>query len=610
MSPRNPKEESSSSTTPHLTLLILLSLFTFRLLNASFIQTFFQPDEYFQALEPAWNLAFGPQSGAWLTWEWREGLRTSVHPYLFAAAYRAMDSLARMLDLDERMRASALIAAPRILQAGAAAGMDFWTWRLAGKVYSSSSSTSSSGGGLGLGSWATLALTVLSPWQWHCSARTFSNSLEATLTAYALYRFPWAWFLEGSNVEQQKKKMLPKVTSDGLYMALTAAAAAFYLRPTNIIIWIAISAALVWSSRSLPKAIALLSAAAMSGTAVIIAFASADRIFYGKWVFPPLRFLYMNLVQSLALFYGVNRVDYYLTEGLPLLLTTALPFAFVGIWQSLMMKPSTKQATSTSQPTLIAQRTKFTFAIAILFTVLALSSIAHKEMRFIYPLLPMLHILAAGPLVAFFTARSQRTLRTTLLLLLVAANFFIAYYVSMVHQRGVVDVMHYLRHEQEARIESRVISTSAVSKKDICVGFLMPCHSTPWRSHFVYPEISAWALTCEPPINLSVSEREAYLDEADVFYLDPLKWLDGNMESRETISRVGGGVRAVKENVETSRRSWPEYLVFFEHLEPTVTKVLRGSRYEECERFFNTHWHDDGRRKGDVVVWCLREGKK
>lgn len=46
----------------------LRSIFIIRLINAWWITTFFQPDEYFQALEPAWNLAFGSQSGAWLTW--------------------------------------------------------------------------------------------------------------------------------------------------------------------------------------------------------------------------------------------------------------------------------------------------------------------------------------------------------------------------------------------------------------------------------------------------------------------------------------------------------------------------------------------------------------
>ena len=47
---------------------ILLFLLAFRIINALTIKTFFQPDEFFQSLEPAWELAFGAESGAWITW--------------------------------------------------------------------------------------------------------------------------------------------------------------------------------------------------------------------------------------------------------------------------------------------------------------------------------------------------------------------------------------------------------------------------------------------------------------------------------------------------------------------------------------------------------------
>lgn len=50
---------------------VLLLLVAFRLVNALTIRTFFQPDEFYQALEPAWNLVFGNGSGAWITWVWR-----------------------------------------------------------------------------------------------------------------------------------------------------------------------------------------------------------------------------------------------------------------------------------------------------------------------------------------------------------------------------------------------------------------------------------------------------------------------------------------------------------------------------------------------------------
>jgi GPI mannosyltransferase 3 len=47
---------------------ILLFLVAFRILNALIVSTFFQPDEYFQSLEPAWRMVFGEDSGVWITW--------------------------------------------------------------------------------------------------------------------------------------------------------------------------------------------------------------------------------------------------------------------------------------------------------------------------------------------------------------------------------------------------------------------------------------------------------------------------------------------------------------------------------------------------------------
>jgi hypothetical protein len=49
-------------------MLVLGILLALRITNALSIKTFFQPDEYFQSLEPAWQIAFGADSGAWITW--------------------------------------------------------------------------------------------------------------------------------------------------------------------------------------------------------------------------------------------------------------------------------------------------------------------------------------------------------------------------------------------------------------------------------------------------------------------------------------------------------------------------------------------------------------
>jgi GPI mannosyltransferase 3 len=294
-------------------------------------------------------------------------------------------------------------------------------------------------------------------------------------------------------------------------------------------------------------------------------------------------------VQSLAVFYGRNRSDYYFTEGLPLLLTTALPFAMLGMWKALRSPPKNASKTTKGE-----QEIHFVFAMAIIISILTLSLISHKEVRFVFPLLPMLHILAAKPLATFFTpvpTLSKRPLRLLLLILAITANVGIMYYTTYVHQRGVIDVMHYLRHDYEENLSSGLNTT---------VGFLMPCHSTPWRSHLVYPRLYAWALTCHPPLNLGLEQRKAYLDEADIFYADPVAWI------RETMQATCDANS--KRGTEIGLRPWPEYLVFFEQLEPTMTSVLGHTAYKECWRGFNTHWHDDWRREGNVVVWCLPSG--
>lgn len=105
-------------------------LVVIRAANAYVSSTFFQPDEFFQSLEPAWRLVFGPDSGAWMTWEWQENIRSAIHPVLFSGAYRAANTIAEWLSLSPGARAQLLLAAPKVLQVSIAAAIDFYTWKL------------------------------------------------------------------------------------------------------------------------------------------------------------------------------------------------------------------------------------------------------------------------------------------------------------------------------------------------------------------------------------------------------------------------------------------------------------------------------------------------
>lgn len=57
-----------------------------RVLVALFTRTFFQPDEYFQSLEPAYHLVFGH---GYLTWEWLapRPIRSIIYPSLNVPIY-------------------------------------------------------------------------------------------------------------------------------------------------------------------------------------------------------------------------------------------------------------------------------------------------------------------------------------------------------------------------------------------------------------------------------------------------------------------------------------------------------------------------------------------
>ncbi|KAB8205081.1 GPI mannosyltransferase 3 [Aspergillus parasiticus] len=598
---RPPPPSTSTSTPPSLsrtttvsTSQVFLFLLAFRLLNALSLRTFFQPDEFFQSLEPAWQTVFGETHGA-------NGDTICGLPSILCCLLQFILSptLPRVL-----------FVSPPHSAIFSAIG-DLYTWKLARYVYGRRSHEA----------WAALALTVLSPWQWFCSTRTLSNCLETTITIVALNLWPWEWSSESTPTVQPRRNTRSTTrdtgldsTGDGavvvrLRKCLTLAALACILRPTNILIWMGL-AGVAWFRSAWRKRTILCREVLLCGVSVLTGSVVLDRLYYGLWTFPPLKFLYFNIAQSLAVYYGKNDWHYYATQGYPLLLTTALPFTLVGLYRTLSQSQSTTNTRHVSVQTQLA-------AICLLMP-LVLSLISHKEVRFIYPLLPSLHVLTAPPLVDFFLPAVSRSNgaympRRLSLIFLLLVNITVAIYTSVYHASGTLNVLSYLRDQQQAHTTFDKSAYSPGSSQRITAGFLMPCHSTPWRSHLVDPNIHAWALSCEPPVDLTEPQKAVYVDEADQFYNDPSQFLRENM--------VGGlrhlprkpsylaSSKALETNPQAYQQAtpheWPDYLIFFAQLEPTLHSLLRGSSYGECWRTWNTAWHDDSRRRGDIIVWCL-----
>ena len=329
------------------------------------------------------------------------------------------------------------------------------------------------------------------------------------------------------------------------------------------------------------------------GLFVLAVSGLSDRLYFGFWTFPPYQWLTFNITLDLAVFYGRNDWHYFFSQGLPLLTTTYLPFTLVGLWR----------ATSGIQMML---------SIIIFQMIGTLSLIAHKEVRFIYPLLPLLHVLTGPTIASYFTTSTQAPASNTkkpsstsqaktqirrkpLLTALFLVNTAIAYYTSRRHQSGVISVQTFLRHEYESLYLSptsnRTSPSSSPAEPPLFAAYLLPCHSTPWRSSLVHPGLTAWALTCEPPITVPLAQRSAYKAEADHFYDNPARFL------RE---EVGG-----------EDRPWPpRFIVGFQGLAGILDGLARdvadggiGLSVKERWRGFNSDWIDDEKRWGDVVVW-------
>lgn len=595
---------------------ILSVLLAFRFINALCVRTFFQPDEYFQALEPAWSIAFGPDSGAWLTWEWQHQLRSSLHPLIFAAVYKAAYSLMTWLQFFDPFKAFVLVSLPGAVQSVIAALGDFYTWRLATEIYGIESNVP----------WATLWMTVLNPWQWYCSTRTFSNSLETTLTIAALYYWPWELLKDAKLGKEEPLRSSSSINS--LRLSLFLAAIAVLLRPTNILIWLGILTFTV--ARFTLDGVSpinqgvlgrLVREITLCGLVALAISVVSDRLYFGFWAFPPYKWLYFNISQSLAVFYGKMPWHYYLVQGIPLLTTTFLPFALLGLYKiSLSPTPYTP---SKSDLTPLQTNTLRTLSSTLLLMVFSLSTISHKEVRFIYPLLPILHILAAPFALSFFTTPSNPsqptssstgvTLRHTLFLAnLLSINLLLALYLTLFHQPAPLSVLSFLRTDFE-RLHPTFLSLANPTPQtdELFALFLTPCHSTPWRSHLVYPALRARALTCEPPLDTAPNspEREEYLDEADRFYKK-------DEEGKWGVDFLGEEIWPEIEKEGQRGGEVPRYIVGFEGIEKMLEEffdeegVGMGVTLERVWEGWNGLFNEDWRRGGKLVVWDTGKRKK
>lgn len=194
---------------PPRMLKIFAPIFLFRAFNALLIQTYFDPDEYWQSLEIAHKFTFGY---GYETWEWKVGLRSFVHPAIFVLIFQIFP----------------YVYAPvvcKVFMAAMSATTDLYTMKLARRFF-----------GDQIAEWALLA-SLTSWFNFFCSTRSYSNTLESTMCIVALYYWPFPTL----------KPRLGKLRTYSI--AICFAALSCVLRPTSAILWIFLGIQLLMYTR-------------------------------------------------------------------------------------------------------------------------------------------------------------------------------------------------------------------------------------------------------------------------------------------------------------------------------------------------------------------------
>ncbi|KAK8137751.1 hypothetical protein PG984_001131 [Apiospora sp. TS-2023a] len=546
----------------------LSMLFGFRLLNALCLRTFFQPDEYYQALEPAWKIAFGLDSGPWTTWEWQYYLRSSLHPGLFSLGYTLTASYMSSMRLSPHYTGIALVAVPKVMQAGIAALTDWYAWRLAEKLY----------GGNSAAAWSVLLMSIANPWVWYVSTRTFSNTMEAALTIAALYYFPWDLLGVEKKVKEKDK---PAVL--GTLGAVNRQASTFKMpcyeyiltyKPTNAVIWAAIGIVVLTGFTAEGESpldtrtyLIIIREVLLCGSLVLGLSLAADYQLNTAVLYNDCPLCRNGHVQCCfgELFWLPDDEEYPESPGLHIYGRDIGTFLGIAQGSTVPVPPCAR----TPRP-----RCSLHYVIF------------HNHHCWGIP-------SSSGPI---------GVKRKPLLVAGLFVNLVIGSYLSYFHAAAPIQVMNYLRgeferlHPDNATLAEPYGRYNATSEPlELFALFLTPCHTTPWRSHLVYPALRARELTCEPPLHTEPGspERAAYIDEGWRFERDKMGFM-----STELWPSEGG-------------EEIPRYIIGFEGIEDALMDYFgpqgpganKGVTLAKTWAQWNGLFTDDDRKAGELRVW-------
>jgi GPI mannosyltransferase 3 len=596
-----------------------------RLLNTSVIRSYFDPDEFWQTLEPAYCLAFGNEGSAerdasylncaGFTWEWKRRYHNStttasdlvvnstnnteaslpsrlfasyVEPSLWGPVRSHLPILPtyllyRLVRYVEWDTSWAVSRGPMLLHAVlVAAPVDTAVGYAASLLYESN-----------LADWCLLA-SLLSWFNGYSLVRTFSNSQETALLSVALALVAPELLLSSSSSSfrgtksrnhRRRRRAFVAFYLGGLSTAIRFTALAAFV-PMGLLLANQFASSQQQQSpaqkhtsrlrRIRSFASYLLWPCAAFGVAGIATSVVLDRVMYGFWTVPFLGLIHFNVVLNYASLYGSHPWHWYFSAGLPAVAGLLL----VPLLGMLLFKPGV--VVGSQSPAGVRN------LWCILISYVAIMSFnGHKEFRYIHPVLPLVCLLTGPALRGWAAGRESAAASTTprrnqLRKVLVVALFGFAnlvpvLYLGLFHQSGPVSVNRkILEVAREAATASSSASASPQTARFTVYYWTGECHSTPLHSHLHQPrhphiEFDTWSLDCSPTCRADLHNPIAC--ETKRFQHDPVQFANDALcrteaEKNETyLTDISGSTKC---------RPVPDFVVTFSSYVQALDPVLRG----------------------------------
>lgn len=562
-------------------LLLFAALCVFRLANVAVVQSYFDPDEFWQTLEPAYCAVVypfrkttvpthdddGDDDCPGYTWEWKrrasvtghsssrnfvtQSLWGPVRSYLSVVPTATYYYLLQRFRLpgntngedDSRQEAQYqhlsnwLVArGPMLLQAvTVAAPIDLLVYYLGRRYYSTStnavspskdhrskssrSSNSSSNNPqhhyhCNLAVWCLFG-SLTSWFHGYTLVRTLANSQESLCLLLAVVLCSAELLVRPSITTPAKRS---RRTWYRAYGAMVLGGCSTAVRGTALTALVPLGLLLAlrppppppfFRSHPFRAFLAfLLGPCALGGLTGIGVAAVVDRYFYGFWTLPWLGNFHFNVVLHRASLYGTHPWHWYFTAGLPAVTGLLLPF---GVYDLACCGYCCCCCTDDNDHNNYGRRNLW---IIILSYLVAMSTNAHKEFRFLLPIVPLWCVVSATHVRTFFLGgtgggtagalrHGRRRRRYWLGTVWIAANAIAVLYLGLFHQSGPISVnREIVRRAILASTTEPHHTVHSHSPNILRIHYLTgACHSTPLHSHLHMASATrfeTWHLDCSP----------------------------------------------------------------------------------------------------------------